>query len=199
MRRQRCPRGLPLPDNLGHAILGRRRDRYALDAATSDSRRSSPELPRPGHPPAFRRVIAFAVPSAHGGRSQWRLSSDAEASRWWAQFVRERQSPQCGRRRDRDCFRERAALPWHGRTGSYWSPRPGAPSFIAGSSASTRVLARSLQAPWLACSRVPREGGLLSATVVMLVAIAKQVCELRARTATRPRSRLTAALRSQQK
>jgi hypothetical protein len=93
MRRQRCPRGLPLPDNLGHAILGRRRDRYALDAATSDSRRSSPELPRPGHPPAFRRVIAFAVPSAHGGRSQWRLCAPASVG-WRHRSAPGRRSPQ---------------------------------------------------------------------------------------------------------
>jgi hypothetical protein len=49
-------------------------DRSALEAAMSESRRSWPELPKPEHPPAFRRVIAFVAQSAHGGPSQWRPS-----------------------------------------------------------------------------------------------------------------------------
>ena len=37
-----------------------RRDRSALEAAMPDSMAMKPELPKPEHPNAFRRVIAFA-------------------------------------------------------------------------------------------------------------------------------------------
>ena len=57
---------------IGALACAAARDRSALEAAMSDSRPSRPELPKPEHPHVFRRVIAFVVWSAHGGRSQSR-------------------------------------------------------------------------------------------------------------------------------